>query len=70
MELQYQIFSARKNLIKCVEAQGLPPTVMKYILKEVLDMTCALSDREAFQCEIMENTKVEVKENDNTNDQS
>lgn len=56
-------------MIKCVEAQGLPPTVMKYILKEVLEMTCALSDREAFQCEIMENTKVEVKENDNTNNQ-
>lgn len=67
MELQSQIFTARKNLIECVESQGLPPTMMKYILKEVLEMTCALSDREAFQCEIMDNMKVEVK-NDNTND--
>lgn len=42
--------------------------MMKYILKEVYDMTCALSDREAAQFDVADSIKVEV-EHDNTNDQ-
>jgi hypothetical protein len=37
---------ARENLIDAVNAQGLPPTLMKYVVKEVLDMTIQASETE------------------------